>query len=59
MTEAERKELEELQDYLMKQYAEVESNPEDYEDFRNILNNLDDKAEYIRSLLERRWSLEE
>lgn len=41
----------------MKQYAEVESNPEDYEDFRNILNNLDDKAEYIRSLLERRGAL--
>ena len=59
MTEAERKELEELQDYFMKQYAEVESNPEDYDDFQNVLNDLDDKAEYIRSLLERRWSLEE
>lgn len=56
MTEAERKELEELQDYFMKQYAEVESNPEDYDDFQNVLNDLDDKAEYVRGLLGRRWS---
>lgn len=59
MTEAERKELEELQSYYMKQYAEVETHPEDYENFQNILDDLDDKAEYVRGLLEGRWNLEE
>mgnify|MGYP001852158452 FL=1 len=56
MTKAERKDLEELQDYLMDQYAEVESHPEDYEGFQNILNDFDDKAENIRGLIEGRWS---
>ncbi len=56
MTKAERKDLEELQDYLMDQYAEVESLPEDYEGFQNILNDFDDKAENIRGLIEGRWS---
>lgn len=56
VTDERKKGLEELQDHLMEQYAEVEAHPEDYEDFQNILNNLDDKAEYIRGLLEGRFA---
>ncbi len=56
MTDERKKELEELQAYYMEQYAEVEAHPEDYEDFQNILDDLDDKAEYIRGLLEGRWN---
>lgn len=55
MTEAKRKELKELQSYYMKQYAEVEAHPEDYENFQNILDDLDDKAEHIRGVLEGRF----
>ena len=39
MTDERKKELEELQDYLMEQYVEVEVHPEDYENFQNILND--------------------
>ena len=56
MTDERKKELEELQAYYMEQYAEVEAHPEDYEDFQNILDDLDDKAECIRGLLEGRWN---
>lgn len=59
MTDERKKALEELQAYYMKQYVEVEAQPEDYENFQNILDDLDDKAEYVRGLLEGRWSLEE
>lgn len=59
MTDERKKELEELQAYYMEQYAEVEAHPEDYENSQNILDDLDDKAEYVRGLLEGRWSLEE
>lgn len=55
MTDERKKELEELQSYYMKQYAEVEAHPEDYENFQNILDDLDDKAEHIRGLLEGRF----
>ena len=59
MTDERKKELEELQAYYMEQYAEVEAHPEDYENFQSILDDLDEKAEYVRGLLEGRWSLEE
>lgn len=59
MTDERKKELEELQACYMEQYAEVEAHPEDYENFQSILDDLDDKAEYVRGLLEGRWSLEE
>lgn len=59
MTDERKKALEELQAYYMKLYVEVEAHPEDYENFQNILDDLDDKAEYVRGLLEGRWSLEE
>ena len=55
MTDERKKELEELQDNLMEQYVEVEVHPEDYENFQNILNDLDDKAENIRGLIDGRW----
>lgn len=58
MTKAEKKALEELQNYYMKQYAEVETHPEDYEKFQNILDDLDNKAECVRALLEGRWNLD-
>lgn len=58
MTDERKKGLEELQDHLMERYAKVEAHPEDYEDFQNILNDLDDKAERVRGLLEGRWSLD-
>lgn len=51
MNDERKKELEELRDYLMEQYAEVEAHPEDYENFQNILDDLDDRAEYIRGIL--------
>ena len=59
MTDERKKELEELQAYYMEQYAEGEAHPEDSENFQSILDDLDDKAEYVRGLLEGRWSLEE
>ena len=55
MTDERKKELEELQDYLMEQYVEVEVHLEDYENFQNVLNDLDDKAENIRGLIDGRW----
>lgn len=51
MNDERKKELEELRDYLMEQYVEVEAHPEDYENFQNILDDLDDRAEYIRGVL--------
>ena len=58
MTDDMNKAFEELQDYLMKQYAEIESHPEAYEGFQNILDDLDSKAEHIRGLLEGRFTNE-
>lgn len=58
MTDERKKELEERQAYYMERYAEVEVHPEDYENFQNILDELDDKAEYIRGLLEGRFENE-
>lgn len=55
MTDIERKDLEAEQDILMKIYEEVESEPEKYKDFQKILDFLDDRAEYIRGILEGGW----
>lgn len=51
--------LEELQSDLMRQYTEIETNPEHYENFQTLLDNLDAKAEIIRGILEGRWGIEE
>lgn len=55
MTNDTKRELKELQDDFMKQYADIESNPDDCKNFQSRLDNLDEKAEYIRCLLESRW----
>lgn len=58
MTEDRKKVLKELQRDLMKHYAEIETNPEHYKNFQNLLDSLDAKAEIIRGILERRWEIE-
>lgn len=40
---------------LARQYAEVELEPEAYENFQSILDGIDDTMEEIRRLLEGWW----
>lgn len=55
MNDIQRAELEEEQNVLMKLYEEVESEPDEYNDFQGLLNLLDGRAELNRCLLEGRW----
>lgn len=63
MTEAERKELEQKQKILMRRYRQYEAmqrdfsyDPDFYSYAEEQMQKLDDRAEYIRSLLEGRWN---
>ena len=62
MTEAERKALEQEQKTLMRHYREYEAMQRDFSydpDFYNYaeeqMQKLNDRAEYIRGLIEGRW----
>lgn len=62
MTKAERKELEQKQEILMRRYNEYEAMQRDFSfdpDFHSYaerqMQRLDDEAEYIRGLIEGRW----
>lgn len=55
MNDIQRAELEEEQNVLMKLYEEVESEPDEYKHFQDVLNLLDERAESNRCLLEGRW----
>lgn len=63
MTEAERKELEQKQKILMRRYRQYEAmqrdfsyDPDFYSYAEEQMQKLDDRAEYIRCLLEGRWN---
>lgn len=55
MIDSERGKLGAEQDILMKMYEEVEAEPEEYKNFRGLLNLLDERAELNRCDLEGRW----
>ena len=66
MTKAERRELELKQEILMHRYKKYEAmqrdfscDPDFYSYAERQMQRLDDEAEYIRGLLEGRWSFEE
>lgn len=59
MTDDIKKVLEEMQDDLMKRYTEIETNPEHYENFQGLLDDLDLRMEFIRGIFEGRWKVEE
>lgn len=63
MTKAERRELEQKQEILMRRYNEYEAmqrdfsfDPEFYSYAERQMQKLNDEAEYIRGLLEGRWN---
>ena len=63
MTEAERKKFEQEQKTLMRRYREYEAMQRDFSydpDFYNYaeeqMQKLNDRAEYIRGLIEGRWN---
>ena len=65
MTKAERRELEQKQEILMRRYNEYEAmqrdfsfDPEFYSYAERQMQRLDDEAEYIRGLLEGRWKID-
>lgn len=58
MTDDRKKVLKELQVALMKRYTEIETNPENYENFQGLLDDLDMRMEFIRGILEGRWGIE-
>ena len=63
MTKAERRELEQKQEILMRRYNEYEAmqrdfsyDPEFYSYAERQMQKLNDETEYIRGLLEGRWN---
>lgn len=59
MNDLKREKLGAEQDILMEMYAEVEADPERFGgDFQDKLNCFDNRAEYVRGLLEGRWEHE-
>lgn len=65
MTKAEKKALEQKQEILMRRYKKYEAvqrdfsyDPDFYSYTERQMQQLDDEAEYIRGLLEGRWSLD-
>lgn len=63
MTKAERRELEQKQEILMRRYNEYEAmqrdfsfDPEFYSYAERQMQKLNDETEYIRGLLEERWN---